>query len=680
MDKLTQIGNQPWILAALLLCLAMAPVRAEPLKGESITRGALLSRDAQGQVVELPLVDTRVRMRVTGPVLRAEVTQVFRNPGDTWSEALYLFPLPNEAAVDHLHMVIGDRIVEGEIQEKEAARATYEQARTEGKRAALVEQDRPNLFHTSVANIPPGGEVRIRIEYQQSLIWREGTFSLRFPLAITPRYAGAAGPVRERVEARRQLESGWQVLPGERQTRLVSHAEERPGRVDIEVALQPGFELNYLKSPSHAIESKRDAKGIHHIRLEVDSADEYRDFVLNWAPVAAAQPSAAFFSEQVEGERYGLLMLMPPQKTAGREIPREVIFVIDTSGSMGGNSIRAARKALAAAIGKLSAQDRFNIIEFNNNTSMLYRRPVAANPRNKQHAIQFVTRLQAGGGTEMKAALEAALQPTEAGARLRQIIFITDGSVSQEQALFGLISQRLGDARLFTVGIGSAPNSFFMEEAAETGRGTYTYIATADEAQTAMDALFARLARPALTQIQVTGRGIHEVMPSRVPDLYAGEPLVLAMKLQPGESSVTLSGRSGDTAWSEEVAIRPTADSAGIEVDWAQRAVRDWRRRYLHGVSREQIRAAVVELGLKHHLVTPWTSLVAVDRTPVREAAEPLTTRAVPTAVPHGLRLGMAQGATGYQWTLLLGLLLLLLTGGMLVLLRRQQTGREVCA
>ncbi|GAA0685097.1 marine proteobacterial sortase target protein [Marinobacterium maritimum] len=674
MGTLSQIGRTAWVLSWLLLCLQAAGLRADTLQASEVTRGSLVSRDEEGRMSEMPLLDTQVKMTVTGPILRAEVTQTFSNPGSNWTEALYLFPLPNEAAVDHMQLIIGDRVVAGEIKVKEEAKATYEAAKTEGKQAALVEQDRPNLFHTSVANIPPGGEVTVRIEYQQTLVWQEGAFSLRFPLAITPRYSGLIESAAREVTREVNLAQGWQILPGERETRMVNGAEEqdKQGKVAIEVALQPGFPLGYINSSSHDVTRQEEETRQQVVSVLIDEADEYKDFVLSWAPVASAQPSAAFFSEQTEGgDNYGLLMLMPPQDLATKVFDREVTFVIDTSGSMGGTSIKAAQAALIAGIQGLSAGDTFNVIEFNSDTSSLYRAPVAANARNKQQAINFIEHLSAGGGTEMWPALQAALVDSDDNQHLRQVIFITDGSVSYEKELFELINDRLGDARLYTVGIGSAPNSFFMEEAAVAGRGTYRYIASAGEAQEQMQALFDRLAKPVLANISISGAGVHEVMPSRVPDLYAGEPLALAMKLESG-AQVEISGRIGDAVWSETVNIQSTNDSHGISVDWAQRAVQDWRRRYLHGESETRIREAIIELGLKYHLVTPYTSMVAVDRTPVRPLSETLDSQAVPTAKPHGLQLQMAQGATGYQWTLMIGMAMLLAAGGLLIAVQRK--------
>ena len=684
MHAFSHKGIRPLILACLMMGCAQNAV------ADAVTHGTLVSRDEQGQKQDMPLVSTRVAMEITGSVLRAQVTQVFHNPTDNWAEALYLFPLPGEAAVDHLKMQIGDRIIEGDIQEKEQARATYEQAKSQGQNAALTEQDRPNLFHTSVANIPPGGEVTISIEYQQTLVWKDGRFSAGFPLAITPRYNPVQpAEVRRVVEGQATLSSGWQVLPGERKTVMATSGDDdnavsnAPGPVEISLSLQPGFRLSSLDSPSHQISQKQTEDGRYLISLLADEPDDYRDFVLNWTPVESAEPSAAFFSEQHGDEHYGLLMLMPPQDLHTPRYSREVVFVIDTSGSMAGTSIEAARRALQAGIDGLASDDTFNVIQFNSSTDTLFNQPVIADIRRRQQAASYINSLQAGGGTEMAPALTAALSGIRSNddtPRLRQIVFITDGSVSNEQQLFDLIRSRLDNTRLFTVGIGSAPNSYFMEEAAVAGRGTFTYIASPSESESSMQMLFSKLEKPAMTDIRIEGDGIKDLMPSVIPDLYSGEPLAVSMKLANGTGEVRISGRTGDAAWQETLTLAPADNTRGIMTDWAQRAVQDWRRGYLRGVSEEQIRSEIIALGLKYHLVTPYTSLVAVDKTPVRPEQEGSETLVVPAAKPHGLDLGMAQGATGYQLPLAGGLAALLAALSVMIVQRRRKSGSRWCA
>jgi len=672
MPTLTHFISVARMLVGALLLIALEVPAAQVLGGDEIGSGSLLSRNAQGEIEALPLLSTDVEIEITGPIARTVVTQHFHNPGGQWIEALYLFPLPQDAAVDRMRMQVGERIIEGQIQERAQAKATYEQAKREGRRAALVEQDRPNLFSTAVANIPPQGEVSVRIEYQQSLAWRDGEFSLRFPLAITPRYRAGLPEPEFLIEADSTLGDGWSILPGERPNRIpLGDAQPVERQVRIRARLDAGFELAEVKSHYHEITRSAGEGQAVEIRLKEASVPADRDFVLTWKPVPSQLPGAALFSEASEKGRFGLLMLTPPTLEGWQAPAREVIFVIDTSGSMAGQSIRAAREALLAGIDGLNAEDRFNIIEFNNDAAQLYN---GAKPADRSHlaeARRYIQRLQADGGTNMAPALDLALAADGEGQRLRQVVFITDGAVSEEAALFAHIHRQLGDSRLFTVGIGSAPNSHFMAEAAVAGRGTFTYIATPDEAEASMKTLFAKLAQPALTHIEVEseveseveGDGITEPAPAVVPDLYAGEPLVLAMKLGSGANQLRLKGRIGDTQWQQTLQIESQDSRRGIGIDWARKTIAQWQRARSRGVTEEEIRQRILPLALEFHLVSPYTSLVAVDVTPVRPQTEDLAQKALPGQMPHGLEVKklvpLAQGATGYLSTLLIGLLLL---------------------
>lgn len=678
------------LIGALLLLIGSlncSPSFAASSASEAITEGTLMMRNDLGEAQELPQVSTDVSIDITGPIARTVVIQEFHNPDEQWVEALYLFPLPTDAAVDRMRMEVGDRVIEGQIKEREEAKATYEQAKSEGKRAALVEQDRPNLFSTSVANIPPRGRIVIRIEYQQSLAWRDGEFSLRFPMAITPRYRGnLPEPEYEPeyvIDSSTALGGGWSLLPGERPSviPLTELTGEKPVEhpVTLHATLRAGFDLAEVKSHYHQVKQTESEQGAVEIELDDPNRPANRDFLLTWKPVPAQAPKAALFSETTERGRYALLMLTPPG-IEGWQLPnREVIFVIDTSGSMGGQSIRAAREALHAGLGGLKLGDSFNIIEFNNESHQLFGQAQPLNERTLSRANRFIDNLEADGGTNMFPALDSALITGADNRRLRQIIFITDGAVSREQELFQHIHKHLGYSRLFTVGIGSAPNSYFMEEAAVTGRGTFTYIASPDEAEETMKALFTKLSKPALTDIQIEGEGVGEIAPSIMPDLYAGEPLNVAMELSPGVNKVLLKGRIGNALWQQNIDIesndiQPGDRQTGISIDWARKRITQWQRAGTRGVEQSKIKQAITELALDFHLVSPYTSLVAVDVTPVRPETEGLDTRAVPAQKPQGLEvkklLPMAQGATGYEATLLIGAGLLLLS---LLLMRLQK-------
>ena len=663
-----------------------------------VDSGTLIAESAYGDVVAMPLVSTDVDIHVTGPIARTSVHQTFQNDSDQWVEALYLFPLPENAAVDQMKLIIGDRVIEGDIQEKEEAKKTYEKAKREGYKAALVEQHRPNLFHTSVANIPPRGQISVQIEYQQSLLWRNKSFDLRFPLAITPRFTPATQQITEEAD----LSTGWEMLPNEVPQVLDIAGLAQP-KTSIDVTLAPGFEVGELISTSHPINvTSRDNDQVMLTVGQDKSPLAPRDFVLRWAPTSLAMPKAAFFSEKHDKGHFGLVTLTPPESQAPQKIAREVIFVIDTSGSMNGYSMDAAKEALLAGVNDLESGDTFNIIQFDSEASAMFSDAVDVDVKSRTRAYRYINSLTADGGTNMQAALDLALTgKTSPGQRVRQVIFITDGSVGNETALFDQIRNDLGSTRLFTVGIGSSPNSYYMTEAAAAGRGTYTYVDRIEQSKEVISTLFKKISQPVLTNVQITGRGITDISPSFIPDLYVGEPLAFSVRMDQPVGEILVTGRLGQVEWKKTVKVQAADTKKGIAIDWAKRLIDEWQRSYLHGVPRDHAKAKITELGLDYHLVTKYTSLVAVDKTPSRTTDELVATQAIPSQMPEGLLLKevkyagapehrfafmkdlskgqtitLAQTAAGYQQTLLAGVFILLVSALLFVLVRRLEGAR----
>jgi Ca-activated chloride channel family protein len=360
-------------------------------------------------------------------------------------------------------------------------------------------------------------------------------------------------------------------------------------------------------------------------------------------------------------------MVMPPAGARpATSLPREVIFVIDTSGSMHGASILQATEALALAVGRLGPRDRFNAIEFNSTATALFGDARPATAENLALATRWIRGLKAQGGTEMASALRLALNGRESPDRVRQVVFLTDGAVGNEEALFRLIAERLGDSRLFTVGIGSAPNSYFMTKAAQSGRGTFTYIGRPDEVRQKMGELFAKLESPVLKNVQVRWPGGAEVeaWPKRLPDLYLGEPVVVTAALGRAEGEIVVSGTLGDAPWRVSVPVAGASGGSGMGVLWARDKIAALMDSLRENAPEPEVRAAVVDLALSHHLVTKYTSLVAIDRTPARPDAAALKSAALPTNLPdgwtHAAVFGeLPQGATDARFNLLLGMLLL---------------------
>ncbi|HVE49849.1 MAG TPA: marine proteobacterial sortase target protein [Casimicrobiaceae bacterium] len=590
----------------------------------------------KGSEVAAPLVATDVEINVSGLVARSKVTQRFVNPNDDWREGVYVFPLPESAAVDHLEMRIGERRFEGQIRERAKARKEYEQARSEGRKASLVEQERPNLFTTSVAPIGPKEEIVVTIEYQEKLRYDSGRFSLRFPMAITPRY-NPGTPLQTAATG-----TGWAldtdvVSDASRITPPVVHPSDGAVLpVTLKMTIDAGFPLAKVDSRYHGVKLDERPDGKTMVTLD-GPVPASRDFEIEWTPDVGRAPGAAVFGEQKNGRAYALLMLMPSVGEAnGTRMPREITFIIDTSGSMSGTSIVQAKTALLMALERLVSGDRFNVIEFNSNARPLFATPMPVDPATIGRARSFVSGLKANGGTEMREALTLALAPGRVEGFVRQIVFLTDGAVGNEDELFRLIRERLDDRRLFTIGIGSAPNSHFMTKAAQFGRGTFTYIGNAREVQERVAALFRKLESPVLTDLTVEWPYPVEAWPHQLPDLYAGEPVVVNAALSALAGEVVLRGRRGGQAWRASVPLGLSGNADGVGVLWARAKIDALSDAAIEGANADDMKSEIVRVALAHHLVTKHTSLVAVDITPTAPPGIDVRKVAVAGNLPDG--------------------------------------------
>lgn len=654
--------------------LPLARTCGEPTVNESgmmlkdVTQGSLLFKtDDAGHYVPAPLLKTDVKVSVTGIIIRATVAQEFVNPTrtkDDWAEGIYVFPLPDSAAVDHLRMKVGDRAIVGEIRERAEAKRQYAQAKQQGARASLVEQERPNMFTVSIANIAPQDRIIVEIEYQETVRYDDGLFSLRFPMVVGPRYIPGTPVI---VEGAPQG-SGWspntdRVTDASRITPPLQEPHRGPlNPVSLTIDLAAGFPVGKIESPYHDILTIADLDGRRHITLRQDHVPANRDFQLIWQPAAGPSPTTIVYLDQHNEGAYGLLMVAPPapDKAVGA-LPRETIFVIDTSGSMAGTSIEQAKAALVLALGRLTSQDRFNLIQFNNAIHLLFSEPQPVNTDSIGKAVRYVEQLYANGGTEMLPALRMALKGRPPATHLRQVIFLTDGQVGNEEELFRVIRDELGTSRLFTIGIGSAPNSHFMRKAAEFGRGTFTHIGSTSEVKAQMDAIFRKLERPVLTDLQIQGfETTVEIFPPKIPDLYDGEPIALAFKTTHVPSTLTLSGTINSQNWSQAVDLAGSSPREGLSIYWARKKIASLMDHREGAGTEGSTRQSVIDVALTHHLVSPYTSLIAVDAEPVRPSHASLITHAMKTNIPEGQNyqalVGLPRTATDAPWHLMIGL------------------------
>jgi Ca-activated chloride channel family protein len=607
--------------------------------------GALLLKSENGRYVEAPLVGTDVDLAVSGPTARARVTQIFHNPTDGWVEAVYVYPLPEGGAVDTLNMVIGDRIIVGDIQDRKRAREVYEEAKSNGQKASLVEQERPNLFTNSVANIGPRDTVVVQIEYQETVRQSGSEFSLRVPLVVAPRYLPQ--PIVQTVDLAAGGQ-GWSQTTDPVPDRdrmsppVLDPRHSQPvNPVAVTVRLQAGFPLAEVKSHHHAVQTDDLGEGVRRLTLAEGPVPADRDFELTWKAAESAAPSVGLFRERIGDADYLLAFVTPPTISAGDERrPREIVFVIDNSGSMGGTSIVQAKASLIYALGRLKPSDRFNVIRFDNTMDMLFADAMPANSEHVGRAKAFVSALEARGGTEMVPAMKAALTDRRAGdaPHVRQVIFLTDGEIGNEQQLFETIGAMRGRSRIFMVGIGSAPNSFLMTRAAELGRGTFTHIGSVDQVDERMRTLFGKLESPAVTNLTATfSAGRPDATPAVLPDLYRGEPMALAARVGALAGTLEVTGMIGDRPWFVSLPLAKAAEGRGLSKLWARRKIADAEvARTLRQITPDEADQRILALALEHHLVTRLTSLVAVDRTPSRPDGAHLTRAEIPLNLPAG--------------------------------------------
>jgi Ca-activated chloride channel family protein len=593
-----------WIvlLLSLLFFLPFVAQADELTTLDKNERAALLIKTSNPGVYAVSAaVKSDVSITVSGPIVRTTVTQTFHNTTGKCIEGLYVYPLPEMSAVDTLKMTIGARIIVGEIREREQARKEYEQAKSEGRKAALVEQQRANVFTTSVSGVMPNDDVVIEIAYQEMARYENGEYRLRFPMVVAPRYTPA------KVFATAVMAK----LPD-----VLDSSHNPASGVTLSVDLQPGYSVRNIKS---AQQKTSETVGNRHYRVTADSSTlANHDFELTWQPDLGTNPEATILTEKLGDATYALVMITPPAASTAR-LPRETIFIVDSSGSMEGASMQQAKSALLLALDDMKASDRFNIIDFDSVARPLFTESKFGDAASISEAKQFVEHIDADGGTEMMSALRIALpeKPSTPSGTVRQVIFMTDGQVANEQELFSFIHGHLGESRLFTVGIGAAPNSHFMRNAARFGRGTFTYIGDVQQVQERMGELFAKLDAPVMTSIDILSSDTSaEAWPERVPDLYRGEPLVVALRVQEAGAKFTLRGHIGNEVWTKELTIPATSSGEGIAKLWGREKIESLMDRLSDGGDPKGVEAAVIGVALQHHLVSQYTSLVAIDRTP----------------------------------------------------------------
>ncbi len=644
-------------LAAVLLALFV--IRTETAVADSMEWG-LHVQSATGGYTELAL-DTRIQLDITGLVARVEITQQFTNRSNLWTEGVYRFPLPEGAAVDRMLIKVGKRVLEGEIQEKETARRIYQKARDAGQIATIVEQQRRNQFETRLANIGPGETIEITISYLQNVSYADFSYQLRLPMTFTPRW-----------EPGLQSVSG-QATIGQATPPMVTASDTNGHKLKLQANLVTAIEFAAIESHYHDVDIRQVANGYQIELLKTNELTD-RDFELSWTPALQTHPIASLTTYNDGGSVYAQLMLAPPLADSIQSQAREVILIIDTSGSMEGASLAQAKSALVHALKSLGPDDYFNLLEFNSDTTQLFDQSEPLTQTSLYMARNFISGLHANGGTNMAPAIKMALTMPEIPHLMRQVVFITDGAVGNETELLKMVAQDLDNSRMFTIAIGHAPNSWFMRKAAEIGRGSYVHIGKPEEVEQQMSALWGRIQIPALTDICVDWGDTAEYYPEIIPDLYAGEPLWLLARLPSEPTMVGLCGNLNGLDWDlvvnswDAAANGPGGDN--LAKLWARKKIEALEDSLMFGADPELTQLEITGLALDYGLLTRHTSLVAVDKTPRRASTEKLAHSDIPGLLPAGSSTNIAgypATATGWLSQLLLSLFVLLIATCMLL-------------
>lgn len=616
------------------------------------TPGSLMALDAEGKPRSAcPLKHTSVKAEITGFISRVVVTQQFENPFNERIEAVYVFPLPQNAAVDDMTMSVGDRTIRGKILPREEAQAVYEGAKARGQIASLLDQERPNIFTQSVANILPGDQVKITISYVESLRYEEGTYEFVFPMVVGPRYVPIGlsqphpfpGDTNSAPDVSRILPKP--APPGERSGHDIS----------LEVTLDAGLIVDSLESKTHPVDIERPSPTRAHLKLKGGATIPNKDFILRY-DVAGKTIQDALLTHRSDKGGFFTLILQPPDRVDTEDVtPKELVFVLDTSGSMSGFPIEKAKETMKLALDNLYPQDMFNLITFSGDTRVLFEQPVRATKANLKQAQDFLASTSGQGGTEMMKAIKAALEPSDRQSHVRIVCFMTDGFVGNDMEIIAEV-QKHKNARVFAFGIGSSVNRFLLDNMAAAGRGEVEYVGLNDDGSAAAKRFHQRVRNPLLTDVSIdwNGLAVADVYPKQIPDLFGAKPVVLTGRYTSSDTgSIKLKGNMGGSAFTREIQVTLPETMALHDVLpslWARARIDDVMSQDYLGAQRGEMRSdlknTVTQLGMEFRLMTQFTSFVAVEEMVVNDGGT-LRRINVPVDVPDGVDHNLGLTAVG---------------------------------
>lgn len=620
-------------ILALLCMLALLPrpaPAADDAKADRTLSPYFFVHSDDPQVDKLPLKDTQVEIAVAGVIADVKVTQRYRNDGTRPIEAEYVFPGSTRAAVYGLTMTIGERRVVAQIREKQQARAEYQAAKSAGKSAALLEQHRPNVFKMSVANILPGDDIAVELRYTELIVPTDSIYELVFPTVVGPRYT------TDREAGTSPLDR-WQRNP------YLRESEQPPGGFHLEATINSGIALKEVGSPTHDVQVRYDSAQQAHVDLPREGGNAAnRDFILRYRLAGATIESGILLFEGAR-ENYFLAMIEPPRRVTAAQIPaRDYVFIVDVSGSMHGFPLDVTKELIRNLLTGLRPTDTFNVMLFSGSSLVLADAPLPATEENVRRGVAFIDSQSGSGSTELLPALRRALALPGGDDRARSIVVATDGYVTVETEAFDVIRESLGQANLFAFGIGAGVNRYLIEGMARVGQGEPFVVTSADEAAERAEALRRYIEAPVLTKarLSATGFEIYDMEPPGIPDVLAQRPVIVFGKWRGRRTGqLTLRGLAGEGPFERSFdlsKVRPAPNNAALSYLWARGRIArlDDYQRLANDPDRVK---EITQLGLDYHLLTAYTSFIAVDEVVRNTRPEDAQTVRQPLPLPQGV-------------------------------------------
>jgi Ca-activated chloride channel family protein len=610
-----------FLLTALALIITTVTISA--FDGD-ISQGTLRGVTKDGEIGDVALKHTEVKASISGFVTRVDVRQEFENNRSETIEAVYVFPLSHDGAVDKMTMRIGTRTINGVIMRREEARKTYEDAKQAGQTAALLDQERPNIFTQSLANILPGEKIVIEISYVETLKYENGVYEFVFPMVVAPRY------VPENTD-------GSKISPPK--------SKARNGHdISIEVNVDAGVPIEQIGSPLHSIDTLSFGQGNASVRLSDDDSIPNRDFILRYDVTGKKIEDAVLVHRDGRGGFFSMILQPPDDMTVEDLTPKEIVFVLDSSGSMRGFPIEKAKETIRLSLKGLHPRDTFNLITFAGRTQILFKEPVSATQANLETALRFLESRRGGGGTEMMKAIQASLDPTDSQEHLRIVCFLTDGQIGNEMAIISEI-QKHKNARVFSFGIGNSVNRYLLENMATEGNGEAEIVTLESESEAAAKRFYKRVRSPILTDISIEWNGmpVEDVYPAKLTDLFTSKPVIVNGRFNESrKGSIKLKGKIAGQYYEREINVDFPEKEARHDVLatlWARRRVSELMNSDLAAVQNRNgdidVEEEITRIGLEFGILTQFTSFVAVEERVVNTDGNPARVN-VPTENPDG--------------------------------------------